>query len=94
DGFTNTVITTVLVGLLPIGVGVNTSTNLIYVTNANSNNVSVINGNTNAVFATVPVGIFPISVGVNTTTNLIILPLLLFRLVLSQVGLESIHPLI
>ncbi|WP_430794640.1 hypothetical protein [Bacillus cereus] len=31
----------------------------MYVTNANGNNVSVIDGATNTVIATIPVGVFP-----------------------------------
>nr|WP_308161960.1 hypothetical protein [Bacillus sp. ISL-75] len=49
NGVTNTVITTIAVGTIPLGVGVNTSTNLIYVANTVSNDVSVISGATNTV---------------------------------------------
>ncbi|WP_423826901.1 hypothetical protein [Serratia marcescens] len=37
----------------------------MYVTNLNSNNVSVIDGLTNGVIATIPVGNGPFGVGVN-----------------------------
>ncbi|WP_257150131.1 exosporium leader peptide-containing protein [Bacillus cereus] len=47
---------------LPTGL---TSTNLIYVTNLNNNNVSVIDGIVNRVIATIPVGNGPVGVGVN-----------------------------
>ncbi|PGK42363.1 YncE family protein [Bacillus thuringiensis] len=45
------------------------STNRIYVTNANNNNVSVISGVANAVIATISVGSSPFGVGVNPSTN-------------------------
>ncbi|MGW8428860.1 YncE family protein [Peribacillus simplex] len=41
----------------------------MYVTNDDSSNVSVIDGNTNSVIATVFAGGGPIAVGVNPTTN-------------------------
>lgn len=41
------------------------STNGIYVTNVNNDNVSVISGATNAVISTIPVGNGPFGVGVN-----------------------------
>src|SRR5258706_10716 len=65
------VIATVPVGVNPFGVGVNPTTNLIYVSNQNSNNVSVIDGITNTVVATVGVGNIPNGVGVNPNTNFI-----------------------
>ena len=52
-----------------LGVCVNPSTNRVYVTNADSNNVSVIDGATNKVIATVPVGSSPLGVCVNPNTN-------------------------
>ncbi|MBG0972358.1 YVTN family beta-propeller repeat-containing protein, partial [Bacillus sp. SRB3LM] len=64
DGNINTIITTVGVGLFPYGVGVDSFTNQIYVTNNNSNNVSVIDGNTNTVIGTVEVGSSPYGIGV------------------------------
>ena len=68
--YSQTVIgTPITVGLLPLGVGVNTITNRIYVSNLNSDNVSVINGDTNAVIATIAVGDGPRGVGVNIVTN-------------------------
>jgi YVTN family beta-propeller protein len=57
------------VGSLPTGVGVNSSTNRVYVANYGDNTVSVIDGSTNAVVATVGVGTSPIGVGVNSSTN-------------------------
>ena len=47
------------------------STNLSYVANQGSDNVSVINGATNTVFATITVGDEPSGVGVNPLTNFI-----------------------
>jgi YVTN family beta-propeller protein len=63
------VIATVNVGTRPDGVGVNATTNRIYVANRTSNNVSVIDGTNNTVSATVTVGTTPFGVGVNATTN-------------------------
>jgi len=70
-----TVVATIPVGTSPNGgpngVGVNPSTNRIYVS-LNSNNVSVIDGATNAVVATIPVGApwtANAGVGVNPSTN-------------------------
>ncbi|WP_227496337.1 YncE family protein [Bacillus cereus] len=45
------------------------STNRIYVTNVNDDNVSVISGATNAVISTIPVGSTRQGVGVNPFTN-------------------------
>jgi YVTN family beta-propeller protein len=55
----------------PEGVAVNPSTNLIYVANEGSDNVSVIDGASNAVVTTVAVGSYPWGVAVNPSTNLI-----------------------
>ena len=66
-----TVVATVGVGTNPYGVGVNSTTNRVYVTNSTGKNVSVINGSTNTVVATVGVGSGPIGVGVNPTTNMV-----------------------
>ena len=62
---------TIGVGSYPLGVAVNPTTNLIYVTNAGGNSVSVISGATNAVTATIGVGSNPHGVAVNPTTNLV-----------------------
>src|SRR5207245_1204178 len=63
------VIATIPVGSEPLGVGVNPNTNRIYISNFNSNTVSVINGATNAVVATISVGTNPRGLGVNPATN-------------------------
>src|SRR6266851_3823837 len=64
---------TVAAGATPIGVAVNPVTNKIYVANANSNNVTVIDGATNStpasVSATVAAGANPAGVVVNPVTN-------------------------
>lgn len=57
------------VGTKPAGVGVNPNTNKIYVSNPESNTVSVRDGSSDTVIKTVPVGTYPIGVGVNPTTN-------------------------
>ena len=64
-----TVVATVPVGDSPVPIGVNPSTNRVYVAIPRSDNVSVIDGSTNAVIATIPVGSNPQGVGVNAVTN-------------------------
>ncbi len=65
--FADSVMTTIPVGAKPVGVGVNQNTNMVYVTNHDSNTVSVIDGSTNAVVKTIPVGYS--LVAVNPITN-------------------------
>jgi YVTN family beta-propeller protein len=55
DGATNTVTTTVPVGVVPLEVAVDTATNTIYAVNDSDNTVSVIDGSTNTVVDTIPV---------------------------------------
>lgn len=69
DGFSNNITTTITVGDYPLGVGVNPTTNRIYVANGDSYNVSVIDGNTKSIIATVGVGELPYGVGVDYLTN-------------------------
>jgi YVTN family beta-propeller protein len=59
------------VGSDPFGVGVNPTTNTVYVGNSRGDTVSVINGATNEVTTTIDVGGFPFGVGVNPTTNMV-----------------------
>src|SRR6266700_3710580 len=63
------VTSTVTVGTAPLGVAANPSTNTIYVANAASNTVSVINGRANEVTATIPVGAAPHGVAADWVTN-------------------------
>ncbi|MFZ0513844.1 MAG: hypothetical protein WAM14_19715, partial [Candidatus Nitrosopolaris sp.] len=49
NSITNRVITSIPVGVNPIGVSVNPLTNMIYVANHSDNTVSVINGTTNRI---------------------------------------------
>jgi YVTN family beta-propeller protein len=65
DTATNTLSTTVPVGLFPIGVAFNPAGSRAYVSNNASNNVSVIDTATNTVTATIPVGLTPRGVAVN-----------------------------
>src|SRR3990167_862997 len=58
-------------GRYPKAIGVNPGTNLIYVANEGSNNVSVIDGAANKVIETIQVGMYPKAAGVNPETNLI-----------------------
>jgi len=69
-----TVVGTVAVGTTPRAVGVNPSSNKIYVPNYNSTSVSVISGTSNLVVATPAVGTYPYAVGVNSNTNKIYVP--------------------
>jgi len=69
NGSTNSLIGAITVGTGPYGVGVNPTTNKIYVTNLDSNTVSVIDGSTDTVTNTITVGTGPYGVGVNPTTN-------------------------
>jgi len=62
---------TIQVGSDPIGVAVNSRTQAVYVTNAVSNTVSVINEVTKAVTATITVGQFPFGVAVDPSTDTI-----------------------
>ncbi|MBC2722520.1 MAG: YncE family protein, partial [Desulfosporosinus sp.] len=55
----------------PMGVGVNPTTNRIYVTNWASHSVSVIDGFTHIVIGTIRVSSYPEGVNVNSTTNLV-----------------------
>ncbi len=63
------VVATDTVGTYPAGIAVNPATNTIYVTNHDSNTVSVINGANNTVIAAIPVGNHPMAIGVNPMTN-------------------------
>ena len=65
-----TVISTITVGGKATGVGVNSSTNRIYVSTYSNNTVRVIDGATNSVTATISSGMsYTNGVGVNSTTN-------------------------
>ena len=66
----DSLVATVPVGTSPLGVGVNPTTNKIYVANSDSNSVSVINGATNRVTTLQsPAFAQPREVGVNPNTN-------------------------
>lgn len=56
-------------GIKPVDIGINSITNRIYTVNADSNNVSVINGDTHQVIDTVAVGENPGAIAVNILTN-------------------------
>jgi YVTN family beta-propeller protein len=60
---------TVSVGTSPYGVGVNPTTNTIYVSNYAGKSVSVIDGATDSKIKDITVGTHPYGVGVNPTTN-------------------------
>jgi YVTN family beta-propeller protein len=69
DGANNRVTATVTVGSGPEGVGVDPSTDIVYVANAGAGTVSLIDAATDAVTATVTVGSGPIGVGVDVSTD-------------------------
>ena len=71
DGATNTVTSTVKVGVNPSSIAINPDTNRIYVANYGSNSVSVIAGGTNRVLADIAVGNFPYSVYHSPKTHII-----------------------
>jgi len=65
---------TIAVGVNPAGIGVDTSTNTVYVSNYGLNGtfpstVSVINGSTNSLTGTITVGVNPAGVGANSVTH-------------------------
>lgn len=64
DTATNTVIATIPVGSVPLGVVVTPDGSKVYVANSDDNSVSVIATATNTVTATIPVGSYPIAFGV------------------------------
>jgi YVTN family beta-propeller protein len=57
------------VGSYPIGIGVNTVTNKIYIANQFSNSISVIDGNTDIIESTIQVDNFPYDLEVNPFNN-------------------------
>ena len=67
DGTTDLVVDTIPVGKNPSGVGVNASTNRVYVSNSLDGTVSVIDGGTDKVVATVRVGSGPTGIGLSPT---------------------------
>lgn len=58
-------------GTNPDGISVNPNTNMIYVTNYGSNNVSIINGSSNTVTTTIPVGTNPDGIIFNSNTDVV-----------------------
>ena len=73
DGATNTVITTLATGYLPAAIDVNPITNTIYVADANSHDVWVINGATNTLTTTIH-QLTPSGLAVDPVTNTIYVP--------------------
>ena len=67
--FSQTVVATIPVGSAPSLVAVDRKSDLIYVSNAGSNSVSVIDGSTNTVVNTDTVGSFPQAVAANPNAN-------------------------
>src|SRR5664279_2907372 len=66
---TNSIAATVPVGKRPTGVAVDTSANVIYVSNGADKTVSIIDGTTNTVIATVPAGLSPAAITVDSATH-------------------------
>jgi YVTN family beta-propeller protein len=75
------IVNNIAVGSSPQGVGVNPSTNRVYVANGLSDSVSVIDGATEAVVATIGVGDQPVGVAVNSTT---------LRIYVANLGSDSV----
>jgi YVTN family beta-propeller protein len=69
EAYGQSVTGTITTGTYPAAVAVNPVTDKVYVANANSNSVTVIDGATNAVASTVPVGTNPAAVAVNPVTD-------------------------
>jgi YVTN family beta-propeller protein len=63
------VIKNITVGRTPAGVAVDQQKGLVYVTNKDSNTVTIIDTSTNNVTRTIPVGIAPVGVAVNNVTG-------------------------
>lgn len=69
------VIDTIEVGAHPLGIGVNSTTNRIYVGNSEDQTISVINGETNQVVDTIESILFgPEGIGINPITNRVYVP--------------------
>jgi len=66
---TQSISSTIHVGLIPIDVAVNSSTNTVYISNFGSDSVSIINGSNNTIISTVSVGGSPYGISVNKETN-------------------------
>jgi YVTN family beta-propeller protein len=73
DAQTNTVVATIRVGGNPQGIGINTRTDRIFVTNTADNTVSIISGVSNSVVATLPAGPQPIGVAADSFSNRIVI---------------------
>ena len=70
DGTTDSVVATIPVGASPLGIGVDSTTHMVYVANFSDSTVSVINGAMNTVTTTVGVGKPPLlGVAVNPTNH-------------------------
>jgi YVTN family beta-propeller protein len=71
DGATNACIpNTLVVGASPTGVGVNSTTHIVYVSNNGGNTVSVIDGQSLTLLATVPVGAGPDRFAIDEVNNI------------------------
>jgi len=71
NAFAAQVIATIPVGTAPTGVGINPTTNEIYVANSGSSSISVIDGATNNIISTIPIESQARDVSVNPVTNMI-----------------------
>jgi trimeric autotransporter adhesin len=70
----NTVVATIPVGILPYDLAITPDGSQLYVVNAKSNNVSVINTSTNTLTATIPVGNAPQSIAVTPDGSTVYVP--------------------
>jgi YVTN family beta-propeller protein len=64
-----TIIDTIFLGGMVTGIGVDPTTNKIYVANIKYNEVSVIDATTHSLITTIPVGEHPCGIGVNLANN-------------------------
>ena len=71
NAFAAQMIATISVGTAPTGVGINPTTNEIYVANSGSSSISVIDGATNNIISTIPIESQARDVSVNPVTNMI-----------------------
>jgi YVTN family beta-propeller protein len=62
--------TTITTGNSPVAIAINPVTNMIYVANQSSQNVTAINGANNST-TTIPLGFYPLAIAVNLATNTI-----------------------
>jgi YVTN family beta-propeller protein len=71
NGTNNQVVSSIPVGVNPLGVAVNPTRNLVYVANSGGSTITVINGTNDQVISTLTVGNRPYDIAVNPVTSLV-----------------------